>query len=283
MLDKQLDYIVSNPSIFNFDYVSSKLPNLVTYATSLNFLNIAVNNKNTVLCFTNLREYSDHEHCVYSDNPKLDFSQLYESCKRLQESTNNRNVHPTAKIHSTAFIGNNTNIDKDVLIESNVWIGDNVMIKEGSKIRSGSKIGTHGLEIIADGSALRKVKHFNGLVIGSNNDIGCNSIIDSGVYGVTTSIGDDNVLDANVHIAHNCVIGSNNIFASGSLICGSCSIGSSNYFGPRSTVSNSLTVGDKNHISIGSVLFHNIKSQEVLIGNPARTKTIEFFKVIYNG
>lgn len=281
-MDKIYNSISKKYGRLNFGYVTSKLPYLVTYVTSSRYLKIAIDNKNTVLCFTNLKEYVDNEKFFYSDNPKLDFTRLYEYSKNLQESSLVRDLHSNALIDPTAFIGYNTIIEKDVLIESHVWIGDNVRINEGTKIRSGSKIGTHGLEVITDDDTLRKVNHLNGVVIGANNDIGCNSIIDSGVYGVTTSLGDNNVLDANVHIAHNSRIGSNNIFASGALLCGSCSVGSNNYFGPRSTISNGLRVGDGNHISLGAVVFQNINDQEELIGNPARIKTFEFFKAMYN-
>ncbi len=135
-------------------------------------------------------------------------------------------IHPSAIVSKEAEIGNDTIIGPFVVIEGKVKIGrsciigpnvhitGNVEIGENCKIFTGAAIGNEPQDLKYKGE-----RSF--LKIGKNNTIRefvtINSATGENQY---TLLGDNNLLMAYVHVAHNCIVGNNCIIANGATIAG---------------------------------------------------------------
>ncbi|MCX7704721.1 MAG: acyl-ACP--UDP-N-acetylglucosamine O-acyltransferase [bacterium] len=117
-------------------------------------------------------------------------------------------VGPFAVIEGRARIGNNCTIGPMVHITGNVEIGDNC------RIFTGAAIGNPPQDLKYKGEV-------SFVKIGNNNTIREFVTINSATgENQSTVIGNNNLLMAYVHVAHNCVIGNNCIIANAATIAG---------------------------------------------------------------
>lgn len=136
-------------------------------------------------------------------------------------------IHPSAIIDSSARIAPNveigpwTWIGPEVEIGEGTWIGPNVVIKALTKIGKDNKI----FQFASVGEDPQD-KKYNGertyLEIGDRNVIRENCTINRGTAQdkSLTRIGNDNLLMAYVHVAHDCIIGNHTIFANNASLAG---------------------------------------------------------------
>lgn len=128
-------------------------------------------------------------------------------------------IHPSSVVDSNAQIGNNVKIDPFVHIHGDVVIGDDCWIGSGSVIMSGTRMGNNckvfpNAVIGADPQDLKYAGEETYLEIGNNVVIReCCTINRATVDSGTTRIGDNCLLMAYVHVAHDCQIGKNCIFS----------------------------------------------------------------------
>ena len=122
------------------------------------------------------------------------------------------NIHPDAKIGNDVIIEPFTTIYKDVVIEDGTWIGPNVTIFNGARIGKNCKIFP-GAVI----SAIPQDLKFDEV---TTTEIGDNCIIRECVTinrGTTdkmkTVVGNNCLLMAYVHVAHDCIVGNNCVLA----------------------------------------------------------------------
>mgnify|MGYP001310255702 CR=1 FL=1 len=126
-------------------------------------------------------------------------------------------IHKTNIISKTAKIGKNVNIGAYNVIEDNVIIGDNVNIGNFNTISEFTEIG-NSCSIINGSSigAIPQDKKFEGektkLLIGERTVIREFVTLNRGTKeSGETKIGDDVLIMAGVHVAHDCIIGNNAI------------------------------------------------------------------------
>jgi len=123
-------------------------------------------------------------------------------------------VNPQAKVASNVVIEPFVSIDKYVVIEEGTWIGSNVIIMEGARIGKNCKIFP-GAVISAVPQDLKFAGEDTIVKIGNNVTIREFVTINRGTKAsYETVIGDNTLLMAYVHIAHDCIIGNNVIMAS---------------------------------------------------------------------
>ncbi len=136
-------------------------------------------------------------------------------------------IHPSAIIHSSAKIADNVQIGPFSVIDENVEIGDGTVVGPHVVINGHTTIGknNHFYQFSSIGEA-NQDKKYKGeptrTVIGDNNIIRESCTIHRGTTQdhQVTSIGNDNLLMAYTHIAHDCKIGNNVIIANSSNIAG---------------------------------------------------------------
>ena len=167
-------------------------------------------------------------------------------------------LHPDAKIGKDVTISNFTTIYEDVVIGDGTWIGPNVTIFPGARIGKNCKIfpGT----VI---SAIPQDLKFNGeytiTEIGDNNVIReCCTINRGTAASGKTVIGDNNLLMAYVHIAHDCVVGSNCIFANNTTLAGHITVGDWVTFGGKTAILQFIHIGSYVITAGGSLVAKDI-------------------------
>lgn len=167
-------------------------------------------------------------------------------------------------------IGDNVQIGNETIIEAHVVLNKNVKIGKRCLIKSGAVIGGRGYGYSKRDHIYYRIKHFGGVSIGNDVDIGSNTCIDRGTID-DTIIGNGVKIDNLCHIAHNVVIKDNSCIVASSIICGSASIGKEVYIAPGSSVMNQIEVEDGAMIGMGAGVINNIFPNTVNIGFPTRT------------
>jgi UDP-N-acetylglucosamine acyltransferase len=129
-------------------------------------------------------------------------------------------VSPQAKVAANVVIEPFVSIDKNVIIEEGTWIGSNVTIMEGARIGKNCKIFP-GAVISAIPQDLKFAGEDTIVKIGNNVTIREFATIDRGTKAsYETVVGDNTLIMAYVHIAHDCVVGNNVILANAAMLGG---------------------------------------------------------------
>ena len=102
-------------------------------------------------------------------------------------------------------------------------------------------------------------------------NFGRGNILTAGcILTVDILVGSFNIFNLSTTVGHEVSIGNNNIFNPGVNISGSVKIGSSNLFGTSATILQALKIESNNVIGASSLLTKSIKSDNVMIGVPAK-------------
>ncbi|MCK9423365.1 MAG: acyl-ACP--UDP-N-acetylglucosamine O-acyltransferase [Bacteroidales bacterium] len=133
-------------------------------------------------------------------------------------------VNPQAKVAANVVIEPFVSIDKNVVIEEGTWVGSNVTIMEGARIGKNCKIFP-GAVISAIPQDLKFAGEDTIVKIGNNVTIREFVTINRGTKAsYETVIGDNTLIMAYAHIAHDCVIGNNVIMANAAMLAGHVTI-----------------------------------------------------------
>ncbi|WKD86737.1 Acyl-[acyl-carrier-protein]--UDP-N-acetylglucosamine O-acyltransferase [Polaribacter huanghezhanensis] len=163
-------------------------------------------------------------------------------------------IHPQAKIARNVVVEPFTTINNDVEIGSGTWIGSNVTIMEGARIGKNCRIfpgavisaipqdlkfeGEDSLTVIGDNTTIRECVTINR----GTNDRG------------KTVVGDNCLIMAAAHIAHDCVVGNNSIIVNGVLLGGHVVVGEYAVLGGLSAIHQFIQIGDHAMVSGGSLV-----------------------------
>ncbi len=167
-------------------------------------------------------------------------------------------LHPNAKIGKGVEISNFTTICDDVEIGDNTWIGSNVTIFPGARIGKNCKIFP-GAVIAAVPQDLKFSNEYTTVNIGDNNVIREYVTINRGTSASgRTQIGNNNLLMAYVHIAHDCIIGDNCILANNATLAGHITIGDYVILGGKTAILQFVHIGDHVITAGGSLVDKDI-------------------------
>ena len=140
-------------------------------------------------------------------------------------------IHPTAVVHSSAELGEDVKIGPFSLIGANVIIGKGTQVASHVVIDGWTQIGEacHIFPFTSIGSIPQDLK-FKGekskVIIGDRNIIRESVTINRGTTGGggVTSVGNDNLLMAYAHVAHDCTVGSHVVLANAATLAGHITI-----------------------------------------------------------
>lgn len=153
-------------------------------------------------------------------------------------------VHPTAKIGENVTISPFSTIMNDVEIGDGTWIGPNVTIMEGSRIGKNCKFYP-GTVISGEPQDLKYEGEKTLTFIGDNTTIRECVTVNKGTKALGyTKIGDNCLIMATAHIAHDCVIGNNVVVVNGCGLAGHIEIGDNAFIGGMSAVHQFTKIGE---------------------------------------
>ena len=163
-------------------------------------------------------------------------------------------IHPGAKIARNVVVEPFSTIHNNVEIGSGTWIGSNVTIMEGARIGENCRIFP-GAVISAIPQDLKFEGEDSLVVIGNNVTIReCVTINRGTKASGKTQIGNNVLIMATVHIAHDCIIGNNVILVNGVLLAGHVTIGEHAIIGGLAGIHQFIHIGAHAMVSGGSLV-----------------------------
>lgn len=184
-------------------------------------------------------------------------------------------IHPTAKIAANVQIGPWSIIGADVEIGEGTIVASHVIIKGPTKIGKNNRIyqfstlGEDTPDLKYKGEATR-------FVMGDNNVIREGVTIHRGTIQDRheTTIGDDNLLMAYVHVGHDSVIGNNCILVNNSALAGHVHIDDWAILGGFTLVHQFCKIGAHSFSGMGTAIGKDVPAYMMVNGNPAEAKNI---------
>jgi len=174
------------------------------------------------------------------------------------ENYPNTNIHPEAKIGKDVIIEPFTTIYKDVVIEDGTWIGPNVTIFNGARIGKNCKIYP-GAVISAIPQDLKFDEEVTTTEIGDNCIIReCVTINRGTTDRMKTVVGNNCLLMAYVHVAHDCIVGNNCVLANCVNLAGHVTLGDFVIVEGVVGVQQFVEIGEHSFIAAGSNVRKNV-------------------------
>jgi UDP-N-acetylglucosamine acyltransferase len=173
-------------------------------------------------------------------------------------------IHPHTYIHPNAKLAPNVKVDPFSVIHQNVeigsgtWIGSNVTIMEGARIGENCRIFP-GAVIAGIPQDLKYEGENTTVVIGNNTTIREFVTINRGSKDRwTTRVGNNCLIMAYSHIAHDCIIGSNCIMSNNCQIAGHVTIGDFAILAGMCAVHQFVQIGQHSFIAGGSLVSKDV-------------------------
>lgn len=163
-------------------------------------------------------------------------------------------IHPKAKLGEGTEVGAFTTIEENVEIGQNCWIGPHVSIMNGTKIGNNVKIFP-GAVVGAIPQDLKFGGEESILTIGNNVTIREYCTINRGTKAnFSTEIGNNCLLMAYVHVAHDCKIKENAILANNVNLAGHIEVGKYAVLGGLTAIHQFVKIGDHSMVGGGSLV-----------------------------
>jgi UDP-N-acetylglucosamine acyltransferase len=186
------------------------------------------------------------------------------------------NIHPTAIIDPSARIGAGVSIGaysvigSDVVIGDECWIGPHVVINGPTTIGRENRI----FQFASVGEVPQDLK-FAGedtrLEVGDRNTIREFATLNrgTGVGGSVTRIGNDNLLMAYIHIAHDCIIGNHVILSNNASLAGHVVVHDHVILGGFTLVHQFCVIGQHVFAGMGTAIAKDVPPYLIVTGAPA--------------
>ena len=187
------------------------------------------------------------------------------------------NVHPSAVVSPHAQVGRDCFIGPYVIIGDEVTLGDGVRVESHGVIDGRTTIGdeTHLYPFVSIGLASQDLKYRGEPAetrIGKRNRIREFVTIHRGTAGggMLTRIGDDCLIMAQAHIAHDCQIGDKVIMANAATLAGHVEVADGANIGAYSGVHQFCRVGCEAYVGGYSVVVKDALPFALTAGNHAK-------------
>ncbi len=184
-------------------------------------------------------------------------------------------ISPQADIAAGVEIGPFSIIGADVVIGAGTWIGPHVVINGPTRIGANNKIFQ-----FASLGEVPQDKKYKGepsrLEIGDRNVIRECATVNRGTLqgGGVTRIGNDNLLMAYSHIAHDCQLGNQIVMSNVATLAGHVEIGDHAILGGLSAVHQFTRVGTHAFIANNAAVTRDVPPYVMAVGQPAEPHSI---------
>lgn len=179
-------------------------------------------------------------------------------------------IEPGAKLAADVEIGPYSLIRKDVVIGSGCWIGPHVVIEGYTEIGRDNRFFQFA-SVGAEPQDLKFHGEISTLKIGDRNTIRESVTIHRGTEdgGGETCIGNDNLLMAYSHVAHDCRIGDHVILANAATLAGHVTVEDHAILGGMSAVHQFTRIGCHVMVSGGSMVAQDLVPYVIAQGDRA--------------
>ena len=185
-------------------------------------------------------------------------------------------VHPTAILYRGVELGKNVSIGPGcivgakVILEDNVELGPYVIVEGRTRIGRNTKVSAFAT-LGQPPQDLKYKGEDTQLVVGENNQIKEYVNVSRGTTsrGIT-EVGNDNLLMAYTHIAHDCKVGSNCVFANGVQLAGHVDVHDRVIFGGMSGGHQFCRFGKFAMIGAGAIVVQDVAPFCMVQGDRAR-------------
>jgi UDP-N-acetylglucosamine acyltransferase len=192
-------------------------------------------------------------------------------------ATHSTNIHPTAVVSPQAKLGMDCFIGPYSTVGPEVELGDGIRLESHCVIDGRTTIGdgTHVFPFVSIGLAPQDLKYKgepSETRIGRRNQIREFVTIHRGTEGggMLTKVGDDCLIMAQAHVAHDCIIGDGVIMANAATLAGHVTIEDRANVGAYSGVHQFCRVGREAYIGGYSVVVKDALPFALTVGNHAR-------------
>jgi UDP-N-acetylglucosamine acyltransferase len=174
-------------------------------------------------------------------------------------------VHPTAVVSEDARLASGVTVGPYAVIKGHVAIGEGTSIGPHAVIEGPTEIGRR-CEIFpfsAVGGAPQSLSHkgeATRLVIGDDTVIREFVTLSRGTLGGggVTVVGNNNLLMAYTHVAHDCILGNGVVMANGTNLAGHVTVGDGAVFGGKVGVHQFVRIGRLSFLAGGSMVVRDV-------------------------
>ena len=195
----------------------------------------------------------------------------------MSTATHPTSIHPTAVVSPGAQIGDDCFVGPYCIVGDEVQLGDGVRLESHCVVDGRTSIGpgTHVFPFVSIGLASQDLKYKgepSETRIGARNNIREFVTIHRGTAGggMLTKLGDDCLIMAQAHIAHDCLIGDGVIMANAATLAGHVVIEDRANIGAYSGVHQFCRVGQEAYIGGYSVVVKDALPFALTVGNHAK-------------
>jgi UDP-N-acetylglucosamine acyltransferase len=196
---------------------------------------------------------------------------------RASNVPENQLIHPSSVVSPNARLGQSCFIGPYCVIGDEVTLGERVRLESHCVVDGRTQIGddTHVFPFVSIGLASQDLKYRGEAAetrIGRRNQIREFATIHRGTEGGgrLTETGDDCLIMAQAHIAHDCILGNGVIMANGATLAGHVTVEAGANIGAYSGVHQFCRVGREAYIGGYSVVVKDALPFALTVGNHAR-------------
>jgi len=190
-------------------------------------------------------------------------------------------IHPTAIVAEGARLGSGVRIGPHACVGPLVVLGDGCRVDANAVVDGCTEIGAetriHPNAVVGGPPQDLKYKGTDTqLVVGARNMIREGVTINTGteVGGGITRVGDDNVLMANAHVAHDCIVGSHVIVANNVMLAGHVRVEDGAILNGGAGIHHFTTVGSYAYVGGLSRVTKDVPPFTIVEGHPARVRGV---------
>jgi len=186
-------------------------------------------------------------------------------------------IHPQAIVDASAKIADDVSIGPFSVIGANVEIGSGTTVASHAVINGPTKIGKDNriFQFSSIGEKPQDLKFADEqteLIVGDRNTIREFVTLHRGTPGggSITKIGNDNLLMANVHVAHDCIVGNHVILANATALAGHVIVDDHVILGGYTTVHQFTRIGAHAFTGFSTAIDRDVLPFFTVAGNRAR-------------
>lgn len=179
-------------------------------------------------------------------------------------------IHPTVRVEPYAVIGGQVTIGANTVVGSHAIIDGLTTIGKDNQIFPGAAIGLEPQDLKYRGANSK-------VIIGDRNRIREYVTINRATdEGEATVLGDDNLLMAYSHVAHNCIINNEVIIANGVAIAGHVHVESMAVISGVLGIHQFVHIGKMAMVGGMSRISRDVPPFMMVEGNPAKVRSLNF-------